>query len=107
MHLRHHRPKTLAPARFSGVMGWISWAAATLFVFYQLVVQNSYPALDGTLREALGLDVAASSHTPDGFLAQVEIAGDAGDGPQAIFGWGGPSFPVWLGFGEFKRILPP
>ena len=68
MHLHHHRPKTLAPARFSGVMGWISWAAATLFVFYQLVVQNSYPALDGTLREALGLDVAASSIVSATFL---------------------------------------
>ena len=52
----------------------------------------------------VALDVAASSLTPDGFLAQVEIAGDAGDGPQAIFGWGGPSFPFWLGFGEFKGV---
>jgi len=49
-------------------MGWISWTVATLFVFYQLVVQNSYPALDGTLREALGLDVAASSIVSATFL---------------------------------------
>jgi MFS family permease len=49
-------------------MGWVAWAAATFFVFYQLVVQNSYAALDGTLREALNLDVADSSIVSATFL---------------------------------------
>ena len=68
MRFHWHGSQTLAPPRFSGVMGWISWAAATLFVFYQLVVQNSYAAMDSTLRVALDLNVSASSIVSATFL---------------------------------------
>ena len=54
--------------RGRGIAGWIAWLAATIFVFYQLIVQNSYAALDSTLREALDLDLASSSMVSASFL---------------------------------------
>jgi MFS family permease len=51
-----------------GIAGWIAWIAATIFVFYQLIVQNSYVAMDATLREALELDLTTSSLVSAAFL---------------------------------------
>ena len=43
------------PTSNSPVRGWVIWAVATLFVVYQLMIQNGFGAIAGDVRHDLDL----------------------------------------------------
>ena len=53
---------------FSPVRGWIIWGIATLFVVYQLMMQNGFGAIAGNVQTDLGLSVAGMGMLSASFL---------------------------------------
>ena len=58
------RPKT----SFSPARGWLIWGIATLFVVYQLMMQNGFGAIAGNVQTDLGLSIAGMGMLSASFL---------------------------------------
>ena len=53
---------------FSPARGWLIWGIATLFVVYQLMMQNGFGAIAGNVQTDLGLSIAGMGMLSASFL---------------------------------------
>ena len=57
----------------SPVRGWVIWAVATLFVVYQLMIQNGFGAIAGDVRHDLDLSILSTGVLSASFLVVYSL----------------------------------